>query len=61
VPFDRELKEKGERVLEKAATLARDKGVNCRTLLRTGSVAGNIVMAAAPCPVLVMKDTTCII
>jgi len=61
VPFDKELKENGEQVLKGAATLAKDKGVNCRTLLITGSVAENIVMAAAPCPVLIMKDTTCII
>ncbi|HDD52915.1 MAG TPA: hypothetical protein ENF32_02455 [Thermosulfidibacter takaii] len=61
MPFDKELKEKDERVLEGAATLARGKGVNCRTLLKTGSVAENIVMAAAHCPVLTIKDTTCII
>ncbi len=91
VPFDKELKEKGERVLEDAAVLARGKGVGCKTLLKTGSVAENIVIAAAeegadllvlgsrgdkglsrgglgsiaskvaataPCPVLIMKDTS---
>jgi len=91
VPFDRELEKKGKEILEEAAVLAREKGVECKTLLKKGSVAENIVMAAAeegadllvlgsrgekglirgglgsiaskvaasaPCPVLIMKDTT---
>jgi nucleotide-binding universal stress UspA family protein len=91
VPFDRKLEVKGRELLEEAAALAKEKGVECKTLLKKGSVAENIVMAAAeegvdllilgsrgekglvrgglgsiasrvaasaPCPVLIMKDTS---
>ncbi len=91
VPFDRELKERGEKILDEASALARDRGINCETILKTGSVAENIVMAAAekdvdllvlgsrgekglmrgglgstaskvaasaPCPVLILKETS---
>ncbi len=91
VPFDRELEVKGKELLGEAEALAREKGVECKTILKKGSVAENIVMAAAeegvdllilgsrgdkglmrgglgtiaskvaasaPCPVLIMKDTT---
>ena len=91
VPFDRELEVKGRELLGEAEALAREKGVGCKTILKKGSVAENIVMAAAeegvdllilgsrgdkglmrgglgtiaskvaasaPCPVLIMKDTT---
>ena len=91
VPFDRELEIKGRELLGEAEALAKEKGVECKTILKKGSVAENIVMAAAeegvdllilgsrgdkglmrgglgtiaskvaasaPCPVLIMKDTT---
>jgi nucleotide-binding universal stress UspA family protein len=90
-PFEGNLKKRGEEILGEASSLAKNRGTECKTLIKTGSVAENVVMAAieegvdllvlgsrgekgivrgglgsiaskvaatAPCPVLIVKDTS---
>ncbi len=45
-PFQEELKRKGEEILENAVKIAEKEGVACEKILKEGSIAENVVMAA---------------